>query len=161
MTVETFLKIKDILDKSRVDYKHLIHEHVSTSEDAAKIRGTNIEDAAKAIILKAQTRDGTFYFIQAVIPAHKRIDLKKLKIILDSKNVALASPEEVLEKTGCTIGSVPPFGKLFNISVYLDESILEKDFIVFSAGTHNDSIQMKAQDYFVVLDPKVVEFKKE
>jgi Ala-tRNA(Pro) deacylase len=166
MTVETFLKIKDILDKSRVDYKHLMHEHVSTSEDAAKIRGTNLEDAAKAIILKVQNKDGSkessFSFIQAVIPAHQRIDLKKLKIILDSKNVALASPGEVLEQTGCTIGSVPPFAsKLFNIPMYMDESILEKDFIVFSAGTHNDSIQMKAQDYFVVLDPKVVEFKKE
>jgi len=162
MTVETFLIIKDILDKSRVDYKHLIHDYVKTSEDAAKIRGTNLEDAAKAIILKAQARDGTYSFIQAVIPAHKRIDLKKLKIILDSKNVALASPDEVLQQTGCTIGSVPPFAsKLFNIPMYMDESILEKDFIVFSAGTHNDSIQMKAQDYFVVTDPKVVEFKKE
>jgi len=160
MTVETFLKIKDILDKSRVDYKHLIHDYVTTSEDAAKIRGTNIEDAAKALILKVQLRDGSYDFIQAVIPANERLDLKKLKIILDSKNVALASPEEVLEKTGCTIGSVPPFGKLFDIQVYLDESILDKDFIVFSAGTHNDSIQMKAQDYLVVMDPKVVEFKK-
>jgi Ala-tRNA(Pro) deacylase len=166
MTVETFLKIKNILDKSRVDYKHLMHEHVSTSEDAAKIRGTNIEDAAKAIILKAEYKDDlgnkVFKFIQAVIPAHLRIDLKKLKIILDSKNVALASPDEVLEQTGCTIGSVPPFASLlFNIPMYMDESILQKDFIVFSAGTHNDSIEMKAQDYFVVLDPKVVEFKKE
>jgi len=162
MTVETFLQIKNILDKSRVDYKHLMHEHVSTSEDAAKIRGTNIEDAAKAIILKVQSRDRAFYFIQAVIPANKRIDLKKLKIILDSKNVALASPDEVLEKTGCTIGSVPPFASLlFSIPMYMDESILNKDFIVFSAGTHNDSIQMKAQDYLVILDPKIVEFKKE
>jgi len=162
MTVETFLKIKNILDMSRVDYKHLMHEHVSTSEDAAKIRGTNLEDAAKAIILKAQSKDGTFMFIQAVIPANLRIDLKKLKIILDSKNVALASPDEVLEQTGCTIGSVPPFASLlFNIPMYMDESILNKDFIVFSAGTHNDSIQMKAQDYLVILDPKVVEFKKE
>ena len=162
MTVETFLKIKNILDKSRVDYKHLIHEHVSTSEDAAKIRGTNLEDAAKAIILKVQNKDGSFKFIQAVIPAHQRIDLKKLKIILDSKNVALASPDEVLEQTGCTIGSVPPFASLlFNIPMYMDESILKKDFIVFSAGTHNDSIEMKAQDYYVILDPQVVEFKKE
>jgi Ala-tRNA(Pro) deacylase len=164
MTVEIFLKIKQILDMSHVDYKHLMHEHVSTSEDAARIRGTNIEDAAKAIILKAEYKDEDgskrFDFIQAVISAHQRIDLKKLKIILNSKNVALASPDEVLEKTGCTIGSVPPFGKLFNIPMYMDESILKKDFIVFSAGTHNDSIQMKAQDYLVVMDPLVVEFKK-
>jgi len=160
MTTETFLKIKKILEDAKVEYMHLTHDHVRTSEDAAKIRGTNIEDAAKAIILKVQSKDGNYYFIQAIIPANQRIDLKKLKIILDSKNVALASPDEVLERTGCTVGSVPPFGKIFNISMYMDESILKKDFIVFSAGTHTDSIQLKAQDYYDILEPKVVELKK-
>ncbi|MGV8172469.1 MAG: aminoacyl-tRNA deacylase [Candidatus Woesearchaeota archaeon] len=164
MAVETFLKIKEILDGEKIVYTHLTHEYVRTSEDAAKIRGTNIEDAAKAIVLKAEHKNGDgskrFDFVQAIIPAHQRIDLKKLKIILDSKNVSLASPDEVLERTGCTVGSVPPFGKLFNIPMYMDESILKKDYIVFSAGTHNDSIQMKAQDYHDILGPKVVEFKK-
>jgi Ala-tRNA(Pro) deacylase len=162
MTVETFLQIKKILDDAKVEYTHLTHEYVSTSEDAAKIRGTNIEDAAKAIILKVQSRDSNYIFIQAVVPANQRIDLKKLKILLDSKNVALASPDEVLEQTGCTIGSVPPFASLlFNIPMYMDKSILKKDLIVFSAGTHNDSIQMKAQDYCEILEPKVVELKKD
>jgi Ala-tRNA(Pro) deacylase len=164
MTTETFLQIKKILDDAKVDYTHLTHDHVHTSADAALIRGTNIEDAAKAIILKVQSRnnslDSSYSFIQAIIPADQRIDLKKLKIILDSKNVSLASPDEVLERTGCTVGSVPPFGKLFNIPIFLDESILKKDFIVFSAGTHTDSIQMKAQDYFAVLEPNIVEIKK-
>jgi Ala-tRNA(Pro) deacylase len=160
MTTETFLEIKKILDDAKIEYTHLTHDYVRTSEDAAKIRGTNIEDAAKAIILKVQLRDGTFEFIQAIIPANQRIDLKKLKILLDSKNVALASPDEVLERTGCTVGSVPPFGKIFSIPMYMDESILKKDFIVFSAGTHNDSVKMKAQDYYNILEPKVAEFKK-
>jgi Ala-tRNA(Pro) deacylase len=73
MSVETFLKIKDILDKSRVDYKHIIHDYVKTSEDAAKIRGTNIEDAAKALILKVQSNDTSYYFIQAVIQQMKEL----------------------------------------------------------------------------------------
>jgi Ala-tRNA(Pro) deacylase len=164
MGVETFLKIKQILDDAKVEYTHLTHEHVHHSSDAAKIRGTNLEDAAKAIVLKAEFKDDngykSFKFIQAVIPASIRIDLKKLKIILDSKNISLASPEEVLEQTGCTIGSVPPFGKIFGIEMYMDESILEKDLIVFSAGTHTDSIQLKAEDYYRVLEPIVLEFKK-
>jgi Ala-tRNA(Pro) deacylase len=161
MTTETFLKIREILNQAKVEYTHLTHDYVRTSEDAAKIRGTNIEDAAKAIILKIQFKEGNYDFIQAIIPANQRIDLKKLKILLDSKNVALASPDEVLERTGCTVGSVPPFGKLFNIPMYMDESILKKDFIVFSAGTHNDSIKMNAQDYYTILEPHVVEIKKD
>jgi Ala-tRNA(Pro) deacylase len=161
MSTETFLKIKKLLDDAKVEYTHLTHDYVRTSEDAAKIRGTNIEDAAKALILKVQSKDSTYYFIQAIVPANQRIDLKKLKQILESKNVSLASPDEVLERTGCSVGSVPPFGKLFHIPMYMDESILKKDIIIFSAGTHNDSIQMKVEDYVTILEPKIVEFKKE
>jgi Ala-tRNA(Pro) deacylase len=160
MGTETFLKIKELLDSKKFEYKHLVHEHVVTSEDAAKIRDTNIHDALKAIILKAQLKDGSFKFFQAVIPANERIDLKKLKILLDSKNVSLASPSEVLKETGCTVGSVPPFAQLFGMDVYLDNSALKRDMVVFSAGTHTDSIKMKAQDYYNAVEPKVEEIRK-
>lgn len=163
MTVETFLQIKEILDKNNIEYTHLTHEHVHRSEDAAKIRGTNLDEAAKAIILKVEKKDESgksYEFIQVVIGGDQRIDLKKLRIMFNSKNVALASPDEVLERTGCTIGSVPPFGILFNLKVYMDSSLLDKPQIVFSAGTHNDSIVIKPEDYVEILSPKIVDLKK-
>lgn len=164
MTVETFLQIKKILDENNMVYTHLTHEHVHRSEDAAKIRGTNLDEAAKAIVLKVEKKDdsGKYYtFIQIVIGGDQRIDLKKLRLFFNSKNVALASPEEVLEKTGCTIGSVPPFGILFDIPVYMDKSLLDKSQIVFSAGTHNDSIIMNPEDYVNILAPEIMDLKKD
>jgi Ala-tRNA(Pro) deacylase len=161
MSESTFLKIKELLVKKKIEYKHLVHEHVRTSVEAAQIRGTNLEDAAKALIIKTESKDKIYDLIQAVIPADKRIDLKKLKNFLQMKNLSLASPEEVLERTGCTVGSVPPFGILFGLKVYVDESLLTKEQIVFSAGTHNDSIIMKPQDYLEIVNPVVTEFKKE
>jgi Ala-tRNA(Pro) deacylase len=157
MSTSTFLQIKELLDSKKIEYTHLTHEHVQTSEDAARIRGTRLEDAAKALICKVQD---TGELIQAILPANERLDLKKLKIILNTKNISLASPEEVLERTGCTIGSVPPFGILWKIRMFLDEELLKRDLIVFSAGTHNDSIQLKAEDYYSALNPIVVEMKK-
>ena len=160
MSESTFLRIKELLDTKKISYEHFIHAHVTTSQDAAAIRNTSLDDAAKAIICKVEKRDGSFEFIQAILQASKRIDLKKLKGFLDSRNVALASPDEVLEKTGCTIGSVPPFANLFNIKMYVDEGLLQRESIVFSAGTHTDSIQMKAEDYLKVVEPTVLGFKK-
>lgn len=164
MTTETFLQIKELLDKNNVEYTHLTHEHVHRSEDAAKIRGTNLDEAAKAIVLKVERKDpekGKYYeFIQVVIAGNERIDLKKLRKILNSRNVALASPDEVLDKTGCTIGSVPPFGILFGLKVYMDNGLLDKSRIVFSAGTHNDSIIMKPEDYIRIVSPNIVDLNK-
>jgi len=165
MTVFVFLKIKELLDKNKIEYSHITHEHVHRSEDAAKIRGTSLDSAAKAIIVKAEKKaangEKIFEFFQCVIGGDKRIDLKRFKVLLDSRNVSLASPDEVLERTGCTIGSVPPFGNFFNMKVYMEKSLLDKDQIVFSAGTHNDSILLKPQDYLKVVEPVVELFAKE
>lgn len=162
MSTVTFLQIKELLNKHKVQYSHVTHNDVTKSSfEAAKIRGTRIEDAAKAIILKAELKDKTIKFIQAVVPGDKKIDLKKLRNLLNVKNVSLASPDEVFEKTGCTIGSVPPFGNLFDIDMFLDESILQKEKIVFSAGTHTDSIIISPKDYFNVTNPTLVNILKE
>ena len=161
MSMSVFIQIKNILDSRKISYNHLVHDLVKTSEDAAKIRGTKLGDAAKALVCKAHYKDGTHSFIQAVIPADKRLALKKLKAFLDLKNLSLASPDEVLERTGCTVGSVPPFGNLFGLKIYADESLFAKERIVFSAGTHTDSMILKPQDYLIIVEPCVLPLVKD
>lgn len=162
-----FNLIADFLTSKGIPFDHITHEHVHRSEEAAKIRGNKIEQAAKAIVLKVRKKKSKennskdYEFIQCVVPGHKRIDLKKLKSILDLDNASLASPEEVLERTNCTVGSVPPFGSLFGLQTYMDRSVLEQEYIFFSAGTHNDSVKVRSIDYVNVLKPEVTEFCSE
>ncbi|MBN1156056.1 hypothetical protein JXA85_00425 [Candidatus Woesearchaeota archaeon] len=152
-----FEKIKELLNKNNIHYKVLEHQHVVTSADAAKIRGTDIRNGAKALVLKSKS--GRFFMI--VISAAERVDLKKFKQAIMEKNVSLAAPDDVLERTGCTVGSVPPFGNLFDIPVYIDRSFLSKDDIVFSAGSHTKSIEMRLGDYLEVVKPIREDLKKE
>ena len=157
MGKKEFDMIVELLSSKNLEFEHITHEHVHRSEDAAKIRGNRVEQAAKAIVLKIRNRKSKEYeFVQCVISGHKKIDLKKLKSLLELDNASLASPEEVLEKTGCTIGSVPPFGKLFGISTFVDSSITEQEYIFFSAGTHNDSIKIKSKDYIAAVEPEII-----
>lgn len=167
MGKEEFQMIVDLLSSKNVQFEHITHEHVHRSEEAAKIRGNRIEQAAKAIVLKVRKKKSKennskdYEFIQCVVPGHKRIDLKKLKFILGLDNASLASPEEVLEMTNCTVGSVPPFGSLFGLQTYMDRTVLEQEYIFFSSGTHNDSVKMRSIDYVNVLKPEVTEFCSE
>jgi len=160
MGKELFEKIKALLDENDVKYTLFEHEHVHTSEDAAKVRGTRIEQAAKAIIIK--TKSGKL--VQFVLGGDRRINLKIIKKeLLHEKNVSLASPEEVLSATGCTVGSVPPFANLFNspMTQYFDKDLLDnQEEIVFSAGTHHDSIKMKSADFVRVNTPLIEAFSQ-
>lgn len=158
MGKEVFDRIRLLLNENKIVFEQIEHEHVRTSDEAARIRGMSLDEGAKAIVLKAKGRNNEYSFIQCVVPGDRKIDFKTVRKLLGLKSISLATPEEVLEITGCTIGSVPPFGPLFGINTYADEVLSGKDKIVFSAGTHNDSIRMAASDYLFVVRPVVLSF---
>ena len=150
-----FEKIKDSLSKDKVEFETMEHKAVYTSKEAADVRGTKIEQGAKALICK--TEKG---FVQAVVSAAKELDEGKLKEILKVKTLRLANADEVKELTGVSIGAVPPFGNLWNIEVYVDKSITSNEEIAFNAGMHTNSIKMKSSDLVKVTGAKLGEFSK-
>jgi Ala-tRNA(Pro) deacylase len=56
---------------------------------------------------------------------------------------------------GCELGAEPPFGNLYNLPVYADESLGKDPEIVFNAGTHLEAIRMKYLDFEKVVRPIV------
>ncbi len=144
--------LKKFLNDNNVSYECWTHEPVYTSEQAAKVRGTSLESGAKAMVFRSEGR----YFM-VVISGDKKIDFKKVKKIICSDSLSLATAQEVLNVTGCAVGSVPPFGNLANIPVYLDKSIERSPIINFNAGRHDTSISMSLQDYKRVVKPIIVD----
>ena len=90
----------------------------------------------------------------------KELDIEKLQKIALYKKIELANAKDVKKVTGCNIGSVPPFGNLFDIKVYFDKSVVQNDIVAFNAGQHTKSIKMKAKDLVRVVNPVVGEFSK-
>ena len=150
-----FENIRRLLDSKNIKYETLEHEAVYTSEQAAKVRKTELKHGAKALVLK--TEKG---YIMAVVSADKEIDLEKLKKIAKVSSLNLADAKQVKKTTNCNIGSVPPFGNLFSLEVYVDKSLLENEIIAFNAGSHTNSIKMKSKDYITAVNPKIESFSK-
>lgn len=154
-----FTKVKKLLDGKKVNYKVLEHKPVKTSEEAAKIRGTKMGNAPKAMVLAKKKGE----LLMVCVPADKQIDLEKASKIIGEK-VKVASAEEVEEQLGLKVGAVPPFGKLFGIEMYMDGDFWKKDEVVFNAGRRDRSIRMKAGDLIKVAEPsndsKGKDFKK-
>lgn len=158
MSRAVFDRIKQLLGDNKIHYQLITHEPVYTSEQAAKMRGKGIEEGlkrgAKAMIFKVDEK-----YIQCIVPAHKIVDIKKVKGLLNAKKIKMATPEEVLQVTDCEIGSVPPFGNLFNIQVYCDPELSEE--IDFNAGLHDASITMKRADWEKIVKPIISPIAKE
>ena len=104
-------------------------------------------EAAKALVLEDKQRGELFL---CVVSGHKKLDLKKIKALRGSRNVALAHPDDVLRATGCSVGTVPPFPRLMGLLGYCDEGVLANAYIVFSAASHYKSIRMKSADWLPI-----------
>lgn len=145
--------IKNMLDSHSCWYETFEHEPVTTSEEAAKVRhGYSLEQGAKAILAKVEKRDKTDEFVLFVMPAHLRLDSKKVKRDLDCRSIRFATEEELSEITGgVQRGAVPPFGMIFHIKTIVDQKLLLNDTIVFNAGDRRYSIAMKTSNYLQLI----------
>jgi Ala-tRNA(Pro) deacylase len=156
MGFRQFKLVKELLELNGIDYEVLEHAPVYTSEEAARARRVELKTGVKALILKTEKGN----FVIGLVAADRKIDLKKLAKIAGVKKLQLASPEETFKTTGCEVGSVHPFGNLFDLPTYLDISILENDKVNFNAGLHTVSIQMRAKDMIKAIRPVVEDFSK-
>jgi Ala-tRNA(Pro) deacylase len=146
--------VKNFLDENNIEYKLLIHEPVYTSEQAAKVRRGELKSGVKALVLKTKEKK----LILGLVAADRKIDLGALASIVGTSELKLANPKEVLEKTGCEIGSVHPFGNLYKLETYMDKSILENEIVEFNIGLHTHSIRMKMEDLVKLVNPVIDDF---
>jgi len=148
-------RILRIFKENSVNYQLYEHEPVYTSQQAARVRGVELKTGCKSMVLK--TKDGNF--ILANVAADRKIDLKKLEKIVNAR-LSFATAEEVLRVTNCESGSVPPFGKLFGLPTFLDESVLENDFVNFNIGMLTKSVKISKQDLLRMMDATISGFPK-
>lgn len=154
MSKKVFDTIKATLEKEGVWYEIVDHEPVFTSEQAAKIRGTQMASGAKALVLKASGK-----FIMVVLPGDRRMDSKKFKSAHGIKDLRFATPQEVEQiADGVKVGAVHPLGNIHGMAVYVDKKLGENEKIVFNAGLHDRSIIMLYKDYIKIVSPTVGDF---
>jgi len=60
---------------------------------------------------------------------------------------------------GCEPGAKPSFGSLFGLPVVVDSTLVEADRIVFRAGSHEEAIEIRYEDFRrLKRDPKTGTF---
>lgn len=150
MTETVFFKIKELLDKNKFAYEVIDHEPVHTSLDAARVRGSDISNGAKALVLIGDKVPYLF-----VVPANLKVSFKEVKQNLSIKDLRMASKEEVLTLTTLQVGSIPPLGSCIGLPTVFDESFTKKEKVIFNAGMLTRSIQMNASDLIHVETPKL------
>ena len=112
----------------------VLEQTARTANDAATALGCKVGAIVKSLLFKAGEN-----FVLCLVSGDKRCSLKKLKKILNEKDVSMANPEDVKRITGYTIGGVSPTGHLIKIKIYIDEN-LQNFKSIFAAAGHPNAV---------------------
>ncbi len=145
-------KLRDFLDQHNTKYILIVHSPAFTAQEVAASAHVPGKQLAKTVILKL---DGQM--AMCVMPAHKKIDFEKCKEQMNARQVELASEEEFKYAfPECETGAMPPFGNLYDMPVYVCETLANNDDIAFVAGSHRELIKLNYRDFERLVNPKIV-----
>jgi len=143
-------RLIDCLDENKANYEILRHPEAITAQRIAEAEHVKGRHHAKVVMLKSGGQH-----LMAVLPAEHLIDLEKLATFV-GKDVSFESEHEFESLfPDCAVGAMPPFGNLYGVPTYVDESLAEEDYIVFEAGTHTEAIKFSYHDYEKIVKPQV------
>lgn len=100
----------------------------NTVKESCKLLGCEPENIVKSLVVT--DREGAYYLV--LLQGDRKIKTGKLKKLLMVKDVKLASPSEVKEKTGYKVGDVPPINT--NLPVIVDELVLAQKKVYTGGG---------------------------
>lgn len=131
------------LDDAAVAYDVVDHEQTFTAGAEARAAGVEPDHAAKTVVL----REGDQYRL-AIVPASHRLDVHKLRELLDaSRRLRLATEKEMEGDLGeFELGAVPPLGPMVPAPEVVDRRLLEHDRILCTGGDHRHSVLMDPND---------------
>ena len=145
-------RLKEVLDSEKIKYVSIVHSRAYTAQETAESAHISGDELAKTVIVKIDGR-----MAMVVLPASEHIDLDLLKAATKAGSIELATEQEFETLfPQCEVGAMPPFGNLYDMDVYVEESLTEDEQIAFNAGSHTELIKLSYEDFDRLVKPKIV-----
>ena len=130
---EAVKRAKEALKKFNSEIKVIeLEQTARTANDAANSLNTEVGSIVKSLLFR---NEGNFFL--CLVSGDKRCSLNKLKKIFNSKDLSMASPDEVKDQTGYTIGGVSPVVHKSKLEILVDESLNRFKNLYAAAGHPN------------------------
>ena len=148
---ECSLQVMSML-KSCIDY--LKSSRIPYSRAAVSADRVPMHSLAQAVVYA-----GDQGFGMLVLSADMVVDLPEVRRLMGLRSITPATEEELAGLfPGCATSALPPFGNLFGMTVLMDETLATAEYIAFSAGSVQDVIRIRGEDFHRLVNPLVASF---
>lgn len=144
-------QISEYLNQHNVEYRCYNHPPAVTALEIAESTHVPGHLLAKPVIIKADDQ-----FVMAIVPANEHVDLELLRQVMGADQIRMAKESEFNRLFPlCEVGGMPALGRLYGLPVYLDQSLINEDWIAFNAGTHTEVLKMDMENFKRLEHPTV------
>jgi len=148
-------KLKEFMKVNNIKAEQLIFEQsCHTVEEAANALGTSVDNLVKNICLVGSEGET----IIGIVNGKDRASTSQISKSLGIPVPRIATPEEILERTGYPCGGTPSFGYKARFLVY--PKIMEKEFIYTSGGSENSLMRISTKELQSINKGEVVKIRK-
>jgi Ala-tRNA(Pro) deacylase len=129
------------------------HPVAYTAQQVASVEHISGDQLAKPVVVQADGR-----LAMLVLPASYLVQLTRVGPALGAEEVHLVHEADLAALfADCEVGALPPFGNLYDIDVYVDQTLTKDEFIEFRAGSHTDTLRIAYADFARLVRPTVVD----
>jgi Ala-tRNA(Pro) deacylase len=136
--------VTDYLADRGVGFEVVPHRRAFTSLQEARELGVAAEEVLKTVALWTEGK-----YVLAVVPASRRLELRRVRDALEDSAARLATEAELAaDFPGYELGALPPLGSLLGVPLLVDPEVLDHEVVVFAAGTETESVQAGTAELF-------------
>ena len=126
--------------------QHIPAEHLSFDQpchsvaEAALAVNASPEELVKNICLL----DSDDQLITAIVKGEDRVSVSRIAKTLQRDGLRLATPEEILAKTGYPCGGTPSFG--YQAMFLIDPRVMERDVVYTGGGSETSLVKISTEE---------------
>lgn len=142
-----------LLDEKQVPYTLIEHPVVFTVEEIDALKLPNAYAVVKNLFLR-DDKKRNYYLLVAC--KNKKIDLKELRNLIDSRPLSFASENDLMSHLSLTKGSVTPLGVLNDatarVHVIVDSEVMDYEVIGIHPNENTATVWLDPQDLKEIIE---------
>jgi len=134
-------KLKRYIEDRRIACEHLVFsKRCHSVAEAAEAAGVTPRDFVKNICMI----DSSGSLVVAIVKGEDRASASRVAKALRAESARVATPEEMLEKSGYPCGGTPSFG--YSARFLIDEKVMRMEVVYTGGGSEYSLVKIRPAD---------------
>ena len=148
-------QLRAYIEEQQIQAEHLsFTQSCHSVEEAALAVNATVEDLIKSICLL----DDENRLVVAIVKGEDRVSTSRVAKALELPAIRMATPDQILARTGYPCGGTPSFG--YAATFLVDQKVMEREVVFAGGGSENSLVRIGTAEMVRVNQGKIARIRR-